>query len=98
MDQISQTAACNRFHVVVERLARCLLMTAERTRSATFLLTHEFIAEMLGVRREAVTVAAIELQRRGCIHYRRGNITILDRRILEAASCSCFRHLQAMDA
>lgn len=98
MDQISQTAACNRFHVVAERLARCLLMTAERTRANTFHLTHGFIADMLGVRREGVTVAAIELQQRGLIRYRRGDISILDLDGLNAVCCSCHRHLQVMDS
>ena len=97
MVQISQTAACNRFHVVDARLARWLMMTAERMRSRKFHLTHGFIADMLGVRREGVTVAAIALQRRGIMQYRRGNITILDHQGLEAACCSCYRHLQVME-
>ena len=97
MIQISQTAACNRFHVVEARLARWLLMTAERMQSAAFHLTHGFIADMLGVRREGVTVAAIALQRRGIIRYRRGNITILDHQSLQSACCSCYRHLQLID-
>jgi len=94
MVQISQTAACNRFHLVEARLARSLLMTAERMRSAEFRLTHEFLAAMLGVRRVGVTVAAVALQSRGFIRYSRGNITIVDRQGLETACCPCYRYLR----
>ena len=98
MVQVSQTAACNHFHLVESRLARSLLMTAERMRSAEFHLTHEFLAEMLGVRRVGVTMAASALQHRGFIRYRRGNIIILDQQGLESACCPCYRHLQVMNA
>jgi len=91
MAQVSQTAACNRFHEAEGRLARWLLMTSDRLHTDEFLLTHEFLAHMLGVRRVGVTKAAEGLRRKKLIVYSRGHITILDRAQLEKAACVCYR-------
>jgi CRP-like cAMP-binding protein len=96
MAQISQTAACNRFHTAEARLARWLLMTRERVGSNNFPLTHEFLAHMLGLRREGVTEAASMLKRRKLISYSRGEIHILDVRGLKASTCTCFQMINTV--
>jgi CRP-like cAMP-binding protein len=91
LTQISQSAACNRFHMVNARLARWLLMTHDRVKGDEFYLTQEFISHMLGVRREQVTLAASTLQKRKLISYSRGQIKILNRTGLEVVSCNCYK-------
>jgi CRP-like cAMP-binding protein len=91
LEQTAQSVACNRRHAMDERCARWLLATRDRVGGDTFLLTHEFLAAMLGVRRASVTVAAGMLQQAGLLRYRRGRVTVIDAERLEEASCECYR-------
>jgi len=89
--QISQTAVCNRLHSVEQQLCRWLLLSHDRVKSDELIMTQELIADMLGVRREGVTVAAGRLQDEGAISYVRGHIKILNRQKLEESVCECYR-------
>jgi CRP-like cAMP-binding protein len=88
--QISQAVACNASHEIQQRTAKWLLQTHDRAKADSFQLTQEFLADMLGVTRPSVTVAARTLQSAGLITYRRGGITVLDRAGLEDSSCECY--------
>ncbi len=89
--QMSQTAVCNRLHTVDQQLCRWLLLSHDRLTSDELTMTQELIANMLGVRREGVTVAAGRLQAAGLIRYHRGHITITNRAGLEARACECYQ-------
>jgi CRP-like cAMP-binding protein len=90
LTQITQSAVCNQFHSVEGRLARWLLMTHDRMQADEFQLTQEFLSNMLAVRRECVNKAAGKMQKRKLISYSRGQLTVLDRKGLESASCGCY--------
>src|SRR6266849_474540 len=88
--QVAQTAACNRLHDIGQRLARWLLMTQDRVDSGSLLITHDFLATMLGTDRPSVTVAAGVLQQKGLIEYTRGAVEIVNRKKLENSACECY--------
>jgi CRP-like cAMP-binding protein len=93
--QISQGSACNRIHSAEQRCARWLLMTHDRVSRDEFELTHEFLAQMLGVRRATVTEIAGALQDAGAIRYARGVMSVVDRGILRARCCECYDFIQS---
>jgi CRP-like cAMP-binding protein len=93
--QTAQNAACNTLHPIARRGARWLLATQDRAEGDSFHLTQEFLAFMLGVARQSVGIAVGDLQDRGLIEYSRGNVHILDRPALEAASCECYQIVRA---
>ncbi|MEQ9625260.1 Crp/Fnr family transcriptional regulator [Coleofasciculus chthonoplastes] len=90
LNQVSQTAACNRQHRLEQRLARWLLSAQDSISGSELRLTQEFLGNMLGTRRATVTVAAGKLQETGAIHSHRGKITILNRELLETIACECY--------
>jgi CRP-like cAMP-binding protein len=97
-ETVSQSAACNRLHVIEQRAARWLLMSEDRVGRNQFDLTQEFLAEMLGVRRPGVTVAMGVLEKAGLIAHGRGNITVVDRAGLEKVACECYGSIKGRQA
>lgn len=89
-EQLAQTSACNRLHEIEERLCRWLLVANDNALCDNFLVTHEFLAEMLGVQRTGISLAANLLRATGLIGYSRGHVTILNRGALEQAACECY--------
>jgi CRP-like cAMP-binding protein len=94
LNQMAQSAACNRVHSIEQRCARWLLMCADRVGGKDFSLTQEFLGQMLGVRRPQISKVASRLQKAGLIRYRRGQVTIIDREKLQAATCECYKIVQ----
>jgi CRP-like cAMP-binding protein len=95
MTQMAQTAACNRHHSLDQQLCRLLLVSLDRLHTLELWMTQELIANMLGMRREGVTAAALALQKAGLIRYARGHITVMDRQALERRSCECYAVVKA---
>lgn len=95
LTQISQTAVCNRLHSIDQQLCRWLLLSHDRLRSDKLVMTHDLISNMLGVRREGITLAAKKLAARKLIANKRGTVTVIDRLGLEAASCECYAIVNA---
>jgi CRP-like cAMP-binding protein len=94
LTQVSQTVACNRFHLIEERLMYWLLVMHDRMQTDKFRITQEFLSKMLGVRREGVNISATKLQQRNLISYSRGVVSIVDRAALEEAACRCYASLK----
>ncbi|MGH9377961.1 MAG: Crp/Fnr family transcriptional regulator [Terriglobia bacterium] len=95
--QVAQTAACNRLHELVQRLARWLLMAQDRVDTGTLPLTHDFLATMLGTDRSSVSLAAEALQKNKQIRYRRGAVEIVNRKRLETSACECYQVIQQLN-
>jgi CRP-like cAMP-binding protein len=94
VDQLAQTAACNRLHSLEERCCRRLLIAHDNARANTFPLTHEFLAGILGVRRPQISTLVGSLRKSGCIRYGRGLVTVADRAGLEARACECYEFIR----
>jgi hypothetical protein len=94
VSQIAQTAVCNRHHSIDEQLCRCLLLSLDSMQVDEFSMTHELIANILGVRREGITKSAGKLQEAGLIRYGRGRISAIDRKGLEQRACECYSVIQ----
>lgn len=95
MVQMAQTAVCNRHHTIEQQLCRRLLLELDRSTSSRLMMTHEQLAQLLGVRREGISTAAYKLQQAGVISYNRGDISILDRPRLEQNACECYAAVRA---
>lgn len=95
MAQVAQNAICNRYHKIEQHLCRWLLQNHDRTGGDELEITHSMLAAILGVRREGISEAAARLQAAGGISYRRGHVRVLDRAVLEAQACDCYRTMQA---